>query len=143
MHKIIKNNDAGNLEKLLQNGNTLTLNDPFLSGHYYTPVQAAIAYNAPECFDLLIKAGANPYNYRYLYGGNALVLAIQQAVFGGNIKYFDEVYKFPKLELIHGINELSKKKYNNGLSYELFIKILEHPNIQYEPIHPFYLRNFF
>lgn len=131
MHKAIKTNNYEKVEELLSNSGTLIINEILKVGHGYTPVHASIAYDAPECFDILIKKGGNPCEplNNGWYQHNALSLAIEKACINNNMKYFDEVYKFPNLSLAPAIGELAKKKYNNGTSKELFMRILSHPNM--------------
>ena len=126
IYSIIKKDDRLTLNELIQEDPTI-INNTLKAGHNYFPLPGSIAYDSRKCFDLLIKQNGIKYKSNYS-AEDGLTLSIQKAIFDDNYYYFDKMYEIPNLNILYCLSEMAKRKYKDYKSYNLFKKLMEHPN---------------
>jgi len=126
IYSIIKKDDRLTLNELIQEDPTI-INNTLKAGHDYFPLPGSIAYDSRKCFDLLIKQNGIKYKNNYS-AEDGLTLSIQKAIFDDNYYYFDKMYEIPNLNILCCLSEMAKRKYKDYKSYNLFKKLMEHPN---------------
>lgn len=118
----IDNNDYCHLAERLNETNSLWKQRIKDKVNKIRPLQRAVNFGANECFDLLVQNGAD------INDDNTLSAVISKLCLDNNERYFNEIYKNPKLNIEYCFREISKSKYKAS-EVIAFDKLLKHPNI--------------
>jgi hypothetical protein len=128
---ILKNCDYQKLQKLIQKDSKIMYENVSLYKHLGSLLNMTIWSDARKCFDLLLD------NKIKLCHATTLI-AIKKFLINDNYYYFNKLYELPTFDVIEGIEEIiSNKIYDTKIrTTKLFMKLLEHPNINDNCINP-------
>lgn len=122
MQKVIEDNNYIHLAEKLQEHNSFWKTKVNIYVKNQSPINRAVVNDAYECFDILIKNGAD-------INDEKTFLAILSHICAKNdYKYFDEIYKNPNLDIGLCFRSLGRRKFKI-ISGSIIGKLLNHPNI--------------